>query len=183
MTAKKKTEFTLYYFPGFGRVEPIRSLLEHAGANYEYKTIEQKDWPALKQKYQSLPAIEFHEDGRVFNQANAIMRYFGMRYGYYPLDLQQQYECDMLADFYSDIFLDLVNPFIAPDAKSKDQAIKKLFDTRLPYIMKIIKPRLEKGGWLVGSKMTTADFFFGNIYTSIATNQFAYARQEWSEWL
>lgn len=44
----------------------MRTLLEHAGANYEYVEIEQKDWPAKKEKFQSLPAAEF-ANGRVFN--------------------------------------------------------------------------------------------------------------------
>lgn len=106
-----------------------------------------------------------------------------MKYGYYPLDLNQQFECDMLADYYGEIFLDLVNPFIAPDEESKKAAVRKLFDVRLPYMMKFLGPRLEKGGWLVGSRMSTADFLFGNIYASIANNQNSYGRSEWAAWL
>jgi hypothetical protein len=64
--SKAVVDFTLHYFPGYGRVEPMRTLLEHAGANYEFCEIEQKDWPAKKAKYQSLPAAEF-ANGRVFN--------------------------------------------------------------------------------------------------------------------
>lgn len=111
------------------------------------------------------------------------MRYFGMKYGYYPLDLMQQYECDSLADFFGEIFLDLVNPFIAPDDASKKAAVSKLFDVRMPYIMKIVGPRIAKGGWLVGNRMSTADFYFGNIYASISTNRDSYGRGEWAEWL
>lgn len=178
---KANPDFTLYYFPGYGRVESLRILLEHAGANYSYCEIDQKDWPKLKDKYKSLPAIEF-PDGKIFNQSNALLRYFGMRYGYYPLDIKEQYEVDMLIDFFNEIFLDLVNPFIAPDQDSKKAAVTKLFDVRMPYIMKIIGPRIAKGGWLVGNRMTTADFVFGNIYASIIQNHNSYGRTEWAGW-
>jgi glutathione S-transferase len=106
-----------------------------------------------------------------------------MKYGYYPLDLNQQFECDMLADYYGEIFLDLVIPVIAPADEAKKAAGKTLFAGRLPFVMKFLGPRRVKGGWLVGNRMSTADFLFGNIYASIANNQNSYARSEWAAWL
>lgn len=47
-------------------MEPIRLMLEHAGANYDYVEIEQKDWPAQKAKFKSLPAIEL-PNGKIYN--------------------------------------------------------------------------------------------------------------------
>ena len=49
--------------------------------------------------------------------------------------------------------------------------------------MNILKPRLEKGGWLVGNRMSTADFWFGQIYASMANNRDAYGRAEFAAFL
>ena len=176
-------EFALYYFPGYGRVEALKTLLAHAGVDYEFIPIPQQDWPANKAKFGSLPAVEFASDGRIFNQAQSLMRLFGMKYGYYPLDIQEQYEVDMLSDFFNEIFNDLAGPALAPDEATKNAAIKKVFEQRLPYIMTVIKPRLDKGGWLVGNRMSTADFWYGTMYTSLIANPNAYGRTEFGAFL
>ena len=38
----------LHYFPLYGRGEPIRMLLDHAGVKFEENKITFADWPALK---------------------------------------------------------------------------------------------------------------------------------------
>ena len=39
----------VYYFAGFyGRVDPIRQMLNHAGADWEDIGVSQDDWPAMK---------------------------------------------------------------------------------------------------------------------------------------
>ena len=37
-----------HYFPVYGRGEPIRMLLDHAGVKFEDNKITFADWPALK---------------------------------------------------------------------------------------------------------------------------------------
>ena len=65
----KTPEFTITYFPFYGRAEPIKMLLNHAGADFDEVEIQMSQWPKVKGQYESLPTVEFHSDGRMFNQA------------------------------------------------------------------------------------------------------------------
>ena len=61
--------------------------------------------------------------------------------------------------------------------------MKKLFEETLPKLMNVLKPRLLRGGWLVGRKMTIADYIIGSIYTDRAVNDSCYGREEWALFL
>ena len=109
------------------------------------------------------------------------MRLFGMRYGYYPLDLTEQYR----VDFISDAFYPLINAtgavFYAGDKQK--ELLMELFEKKLPAFIKLIQPELDKGGWLVGNKLTIADYWVGKLYTDLAINPNSYGRAEWAAFL
>ena len=86
------SELKVYYFNMMGRGECIRFLLHHAGVQFDDIRIESKDWPALKPTMvgNSMPNIEL-PDGTKLGATNAIMRYLGAKYGYYPQDTIMAY--------------------------------------------------------------------------------------------
>ena len=52
---------------------------------------------------QQLPVLEL-QNGTKMGQSNSILRYLGMKYGYYPEDPIASYKCDMICDEYFDVF-------------------------------------------------------------------------------
>ena len=48
-------------------------------------------------------------------QSNSMLRYLGMKYGYYPEDPLLAYNCDMICDSYNDIFSQLYAPYFSSD--------------------------------------------------------------------
>ena len=85
----------LYYFDVYGRAEPFRFLLWHAKAEYEDVRIAREDWPKFKEEHAAdlefgqVPVLEV--DGVFHSQSNAILRYLGNRFGYYPTDAYQSW--------------------------------------------------------------------------------------------
>ena len=69
------------------RGEAIRMLLTHAGIPYTDNVIEFGSWKEVKLSMpnKQIPAIEF-KDGDKVGQSHAILRFLGLKYGYYPED-------------------------------------------------------------------------------------------------
>ena len=95
----------LSYFGLGGRGEAIRALCAHANIDYENNVVESNQ--EMKESGYSpmggLPVWE--EDGFVVCQGNSIMRYIGMRHGYYSEDPQTCFNIDSLMDFAEDVIL------------------------------------------------------------------------------
>ena len=105
------------YFDGYGRGEPHRTLLHHAGVDFEDIRIPfgTPDWDNLKPSFNnmSLPILE-RPDGTYFNQAKTVLRYLGVKYGYYPTDPVEAYEVDKVTDDYYDNFNTYTAGFLVP---------------------------------------------------------------------
>ena len=41
-------EYTIHYFPFYGRAEPCKLMLSHAKADWTEKVVEFPDWPSIK---------------------------------------------------------------------------------------------------------------------------------------
>ena len=63
---------------------------------------------------QQLPVLEL-QNGTKMGQSNSILRYLGMKYGYYPEDPIASYKCDMICDEYFDVFQKLYMIFFTPE--------------------------------------------------------------------
>lgn len=98
------SQYTLHYFQLHMRGDPIRALLSHAEIPFEDKRAEILDWPNVKPLMPGgqLPCLEL-SDGLKMGQTNAILRYLGKKYGYYPSDPLKAYKMDYIIDVYEDV--------------------------------------------------------------------------------
>jgi glutathione S-transferase len=94
-----------YYFDLYGKGEAIRVLFDQAKVDYEDVRVTGPTWIALKADKEKCPFGQvpvLEDDGKVYTQSNAILRYIGTKYGLYPKDAVQAYECDQLIDLSCD---------------------------------------------------------------------------------
>ena len=173
-------EFKFQYFALNVRGEPIRAMLAHAGVDFEDEHITFEQWPTVKPTIPSgqLPCLEIN--GKKMGQSFSMSRYLGMKYGYYPEDPMQAYECDMLCDGYNDVLTKMYKPFFVKEEEKKEAMYPEIFDKLLPNYLAVIEPICEKGGWLVGENLTIADFWIGGLYTSyLANEEVGFAKEKW----
>ena len=181
MQASDKSEFTLYYFKLHVRGDAMRALLHHANASYEDKHVSFQEWKDLKPTIPSgqLPCIEF-DNGKKMGESMAITRYLGMKFGYYPEDSIKAFECDMLLDMYADVVGKVYKPHF-----QKDEAKR---DTMMPEIVEAVKKFLDRaaphfdGHYLVGDKLSIADFWIGGLYTNYLANpEITFGKEQFAE--
>ena len=160
--------YTLHYFDLYARGEAIRLLLAHSGAKWEDHRIQFNDWPAIKPTMVGgqLPNLEL-ADGTKLNQALAILRFLGAKHGYYPNDPWLAAQVDELVYGAMDVFEKLPAPLFAAD---KEPLIEAIMTTILPNFLKGIDKHFTTSKWLVGDKITIADFLIGSIYISYVAN-------------
>lgn len=177
---RDKKLYTLYYLPVYVRGEPIRMLLTHAGVDFEDKIISFEDWPKWKPEMPGgvLPVLEFTTVERR-GQTLSILRYLGIKFGYYPTDHDDAWCCDSLMDGLNDILPKIYGPFLAKP-EDREAMYPALFDDALPKLLDICEQRLEGKTYLCGDKLSIADFFIGGIYTNYITNDsVGFAKEKW----
>lgn len=177
------SEFTLIYFALNVRGEPIRAMLNHAKVNYDDRHVTFDEWPDLKSTVPSgqLPCLVL-PDGTHMSQSLALSRFLGKKYGYYPEDAMEAYECDMLCDAYNDLLSKVYKPYFVKDEAKREQMYPDIFEKALPKFLNNIEPIVERNKWLVGDKMTVADFWIGGLYTNmLANDKVGFARDKFAE--
>ena len=163
-------EYTLYYFPLFGRADPIRAMLEMAGTDWVDNQVPMDKWPAMKASMPNgqMPCLEL-ADGTKMGESTAIARYVAQKHGFYPSDPMAAFHVDEMICAWSDIIAKLYSPFFA-QGDDKAAKIKELFETQLPGFLKVIDAQCAKGEMMVGQDLTAADFFIGGIWTNYVGN-------------
>lgn len=108
--------YTLYYFDAYGRAEPIRLLLSHAGIDFTDKRFKRNEWKDNKSSMpgKKVPVLELG-DGTRIGQSTSILRFLGKKHGYYPEDPLEAHKCDYLLDSYNDKFLGIALNTALPD--------------------------------------------------------------------
>ena len=159
----------VHYFNGFGRAEAIRMLFTHAKVEYENVNYGEgaNSWPEAKAsgkfEFGQLPAIE--SNGKVYAQSGAILRYLGLRYGYYPVaDAELAWRVDSTLDSQEDMVQAYYKAAFAPTEEAKAEGMKAFFATTLPNWFKVLEKRIDANAphkYIVGDKITTADFSLG----------------------
>jgi len=177
--------YKFYYFPLTIRAEPIRMLLNHAGAEWRNYMISFDQWPALKPEMpgNQMPVLEL-KDGTRMGESQAIMRYLGSVHGYYPDDPRVAYEIDYLIEGQDALLTVIYKPMFAKTNEEKEEQIKKIFDEALPKLLNVVEPLCEKananGDWLCTPNLSIADFWIGNIYTNFINEKtLTYAMDKW----
>ena len=99
---KPESKYRIWYFQMYGRGEPMRLLLTHAGIPWEDMTVTNPEWGMLKPMApgNSLPLVEMQNGSMKGGATRATMRFFSLTYGYYPEDPMQAQQCDMIVDAF-----------------------------------------------------------------------------------
>ena len=98
-------------------------------------------------------------------QSVAISRFIARQHSYYPLEPINALECDWLVETFQDVYLAVQKIFFMKDQAKADQ-IDKVFSEILPNFLEQITPYLRKGQFLLGSRISLADFWIGLLYVN-----------------
>ena len=164
----------VYYFPLHARGECIRMLLTHAKQPFEDVRVQMQDWPKIKNdtsmfEFGQMPMLEL-ENGQRITQTKAIVRSLGQRFGYYSSNPKEAWLIDSTIDFVSDEmgkFAGLL--FASPDKKT--EMLFELLTKQLPAILAIIEKRVTGKRFIVGDRITIADFVLGSLLFSTVANE------------
>lgn len=124
-----------------------------------------QEWPALKSsgkfEFGQLPALEVN--GKYFSQSLAIENYLAEKLGFNASNPEDQYEITSLLCSREDLLNGIRNYFFPSeeDKKNLDQIKNKLLTDILPSFLRIYEKRVtsRQGKYLVGGKLTLADFY------------------------
>ena len=108
------------------------------------------------------------QDGTQLAQAKAILRFLGQMHGYYPQNPLDSCKVDGLIDHFEDAWSAIWKAYHVKD-ETRDEVFRKFYEETLPKAMKEVEPIIGDG-WLVGSKLSTADFYIGGFYTNVITH-------------
>lgn len=167
--------YKLHYFPGYGRAEAIRMLLKHKGIEYEEQNYTFADLPELKGsgklEFGQLPMVEY--DGKSYTQSQAILRALGIQHGYYPADAYEAYLVDSLLDSINDINNAFYKAAFNPSEEHKTTLFAEFYGNTLPRFFAAFEKRLDgnTSGFIVGDKITIADFAFAALAYSSFLNE------------
>ena len=154
----------VHYFNGYGRAEAIRIALAHAKVPFENVNIAfgeefAKAKASGNLEFGQLPVLEV--DGKFLSQSISILRYVGLKYGYYPVeDPELAWRVDSTIDSLGDI----LNAFYKAafgDPALKPELFKTFFGSTVPAWLAVMSKRLQANSsktFIAGDKITIADF-------------------------
>ncbi|KAH8923421.1 thioredoxin-like protein [Atractiella rhizophila] len=166
------TKIKITYFPVCGYLEPIRLLLEDAGAEYEdYRFKGPQDWESHKSApdwgekcpFGLYPVLEY--DDFILPESGAILRFLASEYGYVPPSPKTTALVEALYGKLMDLHESSVEP-----VKSGPEEFRKWFEETLPVQMDRVEGFVKKWnedgeGFLLGTeKPSIADFRFFDIF-------------------
>ena len=165
----------LIYFSAYGKAEPIRMLLNHAGVQFEDIHINREKFNEMKQNGE-LPGgqvpIWIDEEGKTFNQTAALMIYLGKKYGYYPEDPWDGYEDDWALANHSDIWKPDFNFKFFKDELPEETIVEVA--TMFEKWNKVVDLKLEELGsrkFIGGKKPSIGDFITFSVYADFIFNE------------
>lgn len=186
------TKPTLIYFAGRGRAELIRLVLAEAGVDYDEHHVGRGTPPAggrptdlaeLKAAgvlpFGAVPVWEEPGGLRLAQSAaiaNHLARSHGLR-GASPLD---EARCDELLGAVDDVRAELRKLAVAGPAERENlrrDLQEKVLPRWLGDIERLVKPRLDAGGFAVGGSLTVADLALWYLLEMVQDNGFGAAAE------
>jgi len=159
-----------------GLGQPVRFLLEHAGADYEDKRyptgpapdFDKSEWLAVKPKLGlDFPNLPYLIDGEVkLTQTHAIMRYLGRKFNLAGATEQERMRCDMAEQQMADLRGYYVQWSYTPQPKHGE--MKAAAMDAFKGMLKGFSQFLGSHHWMAGATLTHADFLCYEIFYQLA---------------
>ena len=172
--SEQTSEYIVHYMKGYGRAEPIRFLLCHAGIPFTDAYYSYPEMDGLratgKLEFGQVPVLE--KDGKCKAQTIATLRYLAKEHGYYSEDAYEAFLIDSAADAVGDVFTGYFSAAFAPE-EVKQELFSNFLQNTCPRLFSAFEKRLEgnQSGFFVGHKITMADFMMGSLIFSIFLNE------------
>jgi prostaglandin-H2 D-isomerase / glutathione transferase len=160
--------FKLFYFPVESRAGAIRLMLAHGNVQYEDCRITMEEWGKGELKPHmpngQMPALMW-EDGHVMGESLEIAITIAKHCGYYQGEEDLAFAKSMWAQmskWYAIIFM----------PTDFDTQLKEVLELTVPEFIATIEAQLAKSGgkWLMGDKLSLADFWAGSYFVNNVTN-------------
>ena len=162
---------TLTYFGLHAKAEPIRMLLKHKGVAFNDTTITFEQWAEIKQTTPSgqIPTYQL-PNGKVLNQANAILRLLGRQHGYYFNEEAEAYNVDWALETHAD-FWATKTQYVFFGGKEQEAITKGL--KQFEKFNKQIETHLAGTNtrFMASDRLTIADFLVFQIYMGMCHNE------------
>ena len=170
----------LYYFPVYGKAEPIRMILALAKIPFEDVHLNYEEWAKIKLEkpemfeFNQLPVFE--RDGKFYSQSTAITKMLAIENGFYPTKTEDIYDVESMLEGFTDWANSLLAvrrqiPGAPPfDEDTKANITTEFMKTANPLFLKVLEARLKKNGggeFYVGDKVTIADIAMCHCYTGL----------------
>ncbi|XP_069834893.1 glutathione S-transferase P 2-like [Dendropsophus ebraccatus] len=153
--------YTLTYFPIRGRAEAIRLLLADQGASWTDDEVGMEDWAAgvrdLKKNAVFGQIPRFLDGNFELYQSNTILRYLGRKYGISGHNEQEIAVIEMINDGVEDLRMNYYKFIFVDNEANKEKFLAEL-ETQLGYFEKILSKNSNGTKFLVGDKVTYADY-------------------------
>lgn len=111
-------------------------------------------------EFGQLPVLE--SEGKFYAQSFAILRFLGMKYGYYPQDPLEAWRVDSTLDAINDLLAAFYKAAFAPvDEEEKKKLMQVFYDGAYDKFLGFMNKRIEQNSshnYIVGDKITIADF-------------------------
>lgn len=136
-----------------------------------------KDWSALKAQApgNKLPYITL-PSGLKLGDSYQISRHIGIKLGYYFDEDSRNIKTREMIDSYLNSFNKVFESFVESiqfqgSPGQKNELLGDQIKRAIPNYIETINLRLADGEWLVGNKITIADFWVaGILYTNVLAN-------------
>ena len=136
-----------YFGECYGRVDPIRQMLEHKGADYQFIGHTAEGWANLKKsggntgEFGGLPIVHFGGEAR--QQTSALLRSLGQVHGYYDAsNWKQAVFIDMIVETHSDLFNATMKAALFTPGDQKAAAMRAVKDGICTKFFNICEKRL-----------------------------------------
>ena len=185
-------EVVLFYFAGQGRADPIRQMFEYRGQPYKKIDIDPAYWEEKKAAGEGgefgggLPQVLYQdEDGEELElgQFGAILRHFGIRYGYYATgSFEMARYADPIVEAFGDLMGHLAQIIFAPADSDKTPLISAYLEFVQKYHTLVENNLAHHGGrYAAGDQVTIADFVMASYIGNYLVNPAFVAHQEAQE--